>query len=69
MLSKVLAAASAAALGLGLASAQAAELESMSWDDIVTQAKAEGELNWSNGICSRPCVRRSSRSRNSLASK
>ncbi len=46
MLSKVLAAASAAALGLGLASAQAADLNSMSWDDIVTQAKAEGELNW-----------------------
>ncbi len=45
MLSKVLTAASAVAL-FGLASAQAAELNSMSWDDIVVQAKAEGELNW-----------------------
>ena len=45
MLSKVLTAASAVAL-FGLASAQAAELNSMSWDDVVTQAKAEGELNW-----------------------
>lgn len=43
---KILASAFAVALGLGLASAQAAELESMSWDDIVAQAKVEGELNW-----------------------
>lgn len=37
---------STTALALGLNVAAAADLADMSWDDIVTQAKAEGELTW-----------------------
>ncbi|POF30543.1 extracellular solute-binding protein [Roseibium marinum] len=37
---------STTALTLGINIAASAELSGMSWDDIVTQAKAEGELTW-----------------------
>ncbi len=37
---------STAALALSVNVAAAADLSDMSWDDIVTQAKAEGELTW-----------------------
>ncbi|WP_319519338.1 extracellular solute-binding protein [uncultured Martelella sp.] len=35
-----------AALALGASAALAQDLSSMSWDDVVAQAKKEGELNW-----------------------
>ncbi|MES0883630.1 extracellular solute-binding protein [Roseibium sp. SCP14] len=37
---------STTALALGVNVAAAADLSDMSWDDIVTQAKSEGELTW-----------------------
>jgi putative spermidine/putrescine transport system substrate-binding protein len=37
---------SSTALALGVNVAAAKDLSNMSWDDIVTQAKAEGELTW-----------------------
>ncbi|MCV0428690.1 MAG: extracellular solute-binding protein [Roseibium sp.] len=37
---------STTALALGVNVASSADLSSMSWDDIVTQAKTEGELTW-----------------------
>lgn len=38
--------AAVAALGLSAATAHAADLKDMAWDDIVAQAKSEGEVTW-----------------------
>lgn len=37
---------STTALAIGVSASTASDLSGMSWDDIVTQAKAEGELTW-----------------------
>jgi len=37
---------STTAMAFGISAAAASDLDNMSWDDIVTQAKAEGELTW-----------------------